>query len=216
MLRTFLILFLFNFLTNSVLAQDTLVYVQENSVMFSNKYFLYPNTKTFEHKYRTDDGQLWYGKGSYEIKKNKLFLNFKKNLNAINKDSLIKKKYDALKNDSLTIIFLENKTEPSVGTIVHNKMEYSTNFDGIIKISKKVFNKNDLIEVKYSELDKIELNNIDELNTITIMNIFEDIHYESDFQRILKIRNDILISEDFYGTSTKERVKFILISERIN
>ncbi len=199
-----------------MLAQDTLVYVQENSIMFSNQYFLYPNTKTFEHKYKTDDGQLWYGKGSYEIKKSKLFLNFEKNLNEINKDSLIKKKYDAVKKDTLTIIFIENKTEPSVGTIVHNKMEYATNFDGIIKISKKVFNKNDLIEVKYSELDKIELNNIDELNTITIMNIFEDIHYESDFQRILKIRKDVIISEDFYGTSKDENVKFILISERTN
>ena len=210
MLQNFLILFLFYFLTNNVLAQDTLVYVQENSLMFTNEYFLYPNTKTFEHKYKTDDGQLWYGKGYYEIKKNKLFLNFEKNPNAINKDSLIKKKYDAVKKDSLTIIFLENRTEPSVGTIVHNKMEYHTNFDGIIKISKKVFNNNDLIEVKYSELDKIQLNNIDELNTITIMNIFEDIHYESDFQRILKIRNDILISEDFYGTSRKKRVKFVI------
>lgn len=203
-------------MTNNVLAQDTLVYVQENSVMFTNEYFLYPNTKTFEHKYKTDDGQLWYGKGSYKIKKGELFLSFDRLPNEINKDSLVKKEYNSVKSDSLTVIFLENKIEPSVGSILHNNIEYTSNFDGIIKIPKKRIKNNDLIEIKYSELDKIELNNIDELNSITIMNIFENIHYESGFQRILKIRKDILISEDFYGTSKNENVKFILISKKTN
>ena len=64
---------LFNFLlvTIKMFDQDTLVYSQKNSFMFSNKYLLFPKTNKFEHVFKTDDGQTWFGKGTYTIKKTK-------------------------------------------------------------------------------------------------------------------------------------------------
>mgnify|MGYP006203366907 CR=1 FL=1 len=75
-------------------AQDTLVYSQKNSVMFSNKYLLFPKTNKFEHVFKTDDGQTWFGKGTYTIKKNKIILNFGDSEENIKSETQIEKIYD--------------------------------------------------------------------------------------------------------------------------
>lgn len=57
-------------------AQDSLVYTQSNSVMFSNRYVFF-NDGTFKHYFHTDDGRVWYGVGKFTDKGRKRTLNFK-------------------------------------------------------------------------------------------------------------------------------------------
>lgn len=48
---------------------------QTKSSLFTNKYVFY-SYGTFKHFYRTDDGQLWYGQGTYTDKGKKRVLRF--------------------------------------------------------------------------------------------------------------------------------------------
>lgn len=57
-------------------AQDSLTVKQYKSVMFFNEYVFYSPIYTFTHTYQTDDGQIWYGTGTYEDKGRKRILSF--------------------------------------------------------------------------------------------------------------------------------------------
>lgn len=56
-------------------SQDSITYTQSNSKMFSNNYVFFKNG-TFKHYYETDDGQYWYGIGTYTDKGRKRILEF--------------------------------------------------------------------------------------------------------------------------------------------
>jgi len=56
-------------------SQDSITYTQSNSIMFSNKYVFFKNG-TFKHYYQTDDGQYWYGIGTFIDKGCKRILKF--------------------------------------------------------------------------------------------------------------------------------------------
>jgi hypothetical protein len=63
----FVICFLLPF---SLLGQDTALYCQQNASMFSDCYTFYKASPTdkcgsFEHIAYTDDGQVWFGKGTF-------------------------------------------------------------------------------------------------------------------------------------------------------
>jgi hypothetical protein len=58
-------------------AQDTLNYRQKDASLFSNTYAFYSNG-TFEHFFRTDDFQTWYGRGHYKSFRNRYQLTFEK------------------------------------------------------------------------------------------------------------------------------------------
>lgn len=70
---------------HTIFAQDTLYYFQEDQFLFSNIYQLYPNSQTFEHWFRTDDFQTWYGRGSYTVKNKKLTFKFDASIDTCNK-----------------------------------------------------------------------------------------------------------------------------------
>ena len=198
-------------------AQDTLVFTQKNSAMFSNKYFLYPKSKTFEHKFLTDDLQIWYGKGTYEILKGKLYLNFGDSEKGIKDENRITKIYDqSTKSDTLTIKFFDKTQNPPIGHIKFDSEYFYTDFDhGTIRIPKNKFgqSENPVVETFIQgSLINIDLNKISELNTLKISanDIYSHYHFESNFERILKYKNDELTSYDFYNTTNKRKVIFIL------
>lgn len=198
-------------------AQDTLVFSQENSSLFSNKYFLYPKSKTFEHKFKTDDGQLWYGKGTYEIKKKKLILSFGDSEKGIKDDNKITKIYDRNNNtDTLLVEIFDKKLNSSSGHIKFKEKYFYGGFDnGIIKIPKSIFEniENPIVETFIQgSLVNIELTKITELNILKIsaFDIYSYYHFESNFERILTFNNDELNSDDFYNTTNKRKVKFII------
>ncbi|MCW3084855.1 MAG: hypothetical protein JWP12_2221 [Bacteroidetes bacterium] len=61
--------------------QDTARYSQENASLFSNVYTFVKDKKTdvagiFYQEGFTDDGQTWYGKGTFRETKNKFYLDF--------------------------------------------------------------------------------------------------------------------------------------------
>jgi hypothetical protein len=111
--------------------QDSMVVFQQGASMFSNKYIFYRSSPfsddyysgTFKHYYETDDGQTWYGHGTYTDKGNKRILRF---------------------------------GDPDLTT-------------------------------------KLE---------------FGKIHYESNFERSLKISGKRFLSKDYYGTTRKKMVVF--------
>ncbi|MEW7280576.1 hypothetical protein ABW636_18465 [Aquimarina sp. 2201CG1-2-11] len=197
-------------------AQDTLVFSQQNSSMFSNKYFLYPKSKTFEHKFKTDDGQLWYGKGTYKINKGKLFLSFGDSEKDIKKENRIVKIYDQTKKtDTLIVKFIDKKQNPSSGHIKFKEEYFYSDFDsGTVKIPKNRFKKidNPIVETFIQgSLINIELTKLSELKflKITAYDIYSYYHFESNFERVLKFQNDKIISADFYNTVNKRKVKFV-------
>ncbi len=198
-------------------AQDTLVFSQENSSMFSNKYFLYPKSKTFEHKFKTDDGQLWYGKGTYEIKRKKLFLSFGDSEKEIKDENRITKIYDRTnKTDTLLVEILDKKPNSSSGHIKFKEKYFYGDFEnGIVKISKSIFEniENPIVETFIQgSLLNIELTKISELSVlkITSYDIYSHYHFESNFERVLTFKNNILKSDDDYNTTNKRKVKFKL------
>lgn len=137
MKKTILLIgFLFTILSHS---QEKLDYSQKDACMFSNHYYLYPATNTFEHEFRTDDAQTWYGYGTYTIKGGKIILEFE--------DSNEKRKPE-----------------------------------------EDVFINPDGTESRWSY----------------------PIHYESNFTRVLKYNGTTITSPDYYYTSKKKKVKFIL------
>lgn len=220
-MKKIVLFLLFIFTTIDLSAQDTLVYSQKNSVMFSNKYFLYPKLKTFEHKFRTDDGQLWYGKGKYEIKKGKLFLYFGDSEKEIKKMNRISKIYNkSKKSDTLFVRFFDEKYKEPLGHIILNGKYFFPSYENrIVKIAKSEFNQdeNPSIEVYIQGTTvKIELIKLSELSTIEISayDIYGAYHFESNFDRMLKYSRDILTSDDFYHTTRKRRVKFILENDK--
>lgn len=56
-------------------SQDSIIFTQSKSRMFSNQYVFFKDG-TFKHYYQTDDGQFWYGKGTFTDKRNKRILKF--------------------------------------------------------------------------------------------------------------------------------------------
>ncbi|MBI1307744.1 MAG: hypothetical protein GC181_14165 [Bacteroidetes bacterium] len=70
------------FLTvGQLFGQDTTTYRQANASMFSNNYTFIKQNKsdnsgTFNQRTRTDDGQYWYGQGTFEENKQKIYLTF--------------------------------------------------------------------------------------------------------------------------------------------
>ena len=54
---------------------DSIIYHQENSFLFSNTYTFY-NEGTFEHDFRDDTFGIWFGTGTYSDKRNKRILKF--------------------------------------------------------------------------------------------------------------------------------------------
>ncbi len=197
-------------------AQDTLVFSQKESSMFSNKYYLFPKSKTFEHKFKTDDAQIWYGKGTYEIEKGKLYLSFGDSEKNIKKLNQITKIYDYQNNsDSLTIVIYDEKYGQRTAFIKKNDKTFYSDFEGIIKISKDDFSneENQIIEVFIQGSNvNIELTEIVQLKTIKISayDIYSYYHFESNFERILKYTNNELESNDYYNTTKNRKVKFEL------
>ncbi len=215
-MKKLLLLLIFMLTIMSLKAQDTLTFSQKNSSMFSNKYFLYPKSKTFEHKYMTDDLQIWYGKGTYEILKGKIHLNFgdsEKDIKAINQ---ITKIYDNKKlTDTLTIKIYDDKYDIQTAFIKRNGKTIYSNFEGIIKLPKEelINETNPFLEIFIQgSYSKIELKNIVELNIIKInaYDIYSYYHFESNFERILKYRNNELVSGDYYNTTNNQKVIFEL------
>jgi len=211
-----LLLLIFVLIITNLSAQDTLVFSQENSAMFSNKYMLYPKSNTFEHKYMTDDLQIWYGKGTYEIRKRKIILSFGDSEKDIKKTNQITKIYDNQNiTDSLTIVIYDEKYGQSIAFIKKNGKTIYSDFDGIIKISKDDFRneENPIIEAFIQGSDvNIELTSIAQLKTIKISayDIYRYYHFESNFERILKYKNNQLESNDYYNTTNNRKVKFEL------
>lgn len=209
MKHLFFIISLF-FISKSILAQNTIVFSQENSVLFSNKYILYPNLKTFEHKYSTDDGQLWYGKGTYNINGNKITFNFK-NSNNYN-PVLINCYYNSkINSDSISIKFFDESKKNVISSFVKiNYNVFNSAFDGIISIKKSVVKSNP-IKFYHNGIEQIiNVKNIENLDSIEILgcNLVGLVHYESNFTRILKYENNSIISKDFYNTTNKRKVYF--------
>lgn len=56
-------------------AQDSVEVYQEKARLFSNYYVFLPNN-TFRHYFWTDDGQEWYGTGTFKDKGKKRLLRF--------------------------------------------------------------------------------------------------------------------------------------------
>ncbi|GAL82667.1 hypothetical protein JCM19274_2946 [Algibacter lectus] len=198
-------------------AQDTLVFSQENSSMFSNKYFLYPESKTFEHKFNTDDGQLWYGKGTYKIKKKKLFLSFGDSEKEIKDENRITKIYDPInKTDTLLVEIIDKKLNSASGHIKFKEEYFYGDFEnGTVEIPKSKFEniENPIVETFIQgSLINIELTRISELSVlkITAFDIYNNYHFESNFERILTFSSDELKTKDFYNTTNKRKVKFIM------
>ncbi|SHK38201.1 hypothetical protein SAMN04488007_2908 [Maribacter aquivivus] len=208
---------IFVFISMQLFAQDTLVFSQENSSMFSNRYFLNPESKTFEHKYNTDDGQLWYGEGNYEIKRNRLFLRFGDSEKAIKSDNQITKIYDRVnKTDTLIVQIIDTQEDFAFVHIKYNEEYFYGDLDnGLVKIPKSKFKdiENPIVQTSLQgSLISIELTEISELNFIKITGI--DIntiyHFESNFKRNLSFKKNKLKSKDFYNTSKKKKVIFIV------
>ncbi|UII77849.1 hypothetical protein LV716_08775 [Flagellimonas sp. HMM57] len=215
MKKSFL-LFIFVLIISQLSAQDTLVFSQENSLMFSNKYYLYPKSKTFEHKFKTDDGQIWYGKGAYKIDGGKLFLSFGDSEKEIKIENRITKIYDqSKKTDTLIVKFNDLKQNQISGYIKFKEEYFYVDFDnGTIKIPKSKFKKVDDPTVEtfiQGSLVNIELTKLAELKylKITTSDIYSYYHFESNFKRILKFSNNEIISADFYNTTNKRKVKFV-------
>jgi hypothetical protein len=211
-----LLLLIFVLTIMNLSAQDTLTFSQTNSSMFSNKYYLYPKSKTFEHKYMTDDLQIWYGKGKYEIIKGKLHLNFGDSEKNIKEVSKISKIYDKSNfSDTLKIQFYNKSNTPSLGIINYDDKNIYSDDDGIITIPKNNFESENQQTIKTfilgSEVN-IELNNLKELNTINIFayELFINYHFESNFKRVLDFKEDELFSSDYYYTTNKRKVIFEL------
>ena len=198
-------------------AQDTLVFSQENSSMFSNRYFLNTESKTFEHKYKTDDGQLWYGEGKYEIKRNRLCLHFEDSEKAIKSENQIIKIYDRVnKTDTLTVQIIDTQADFAFVHIKYNEEYFYGDLDnGLVKIPKNKFKdiENPIIQtsIQGSPL-AIELTEISDLNfiKITAIDINTIYHFESNFKRNLSFKKNKLKSKDFYNTSKKRKVIFIV------
>lgn len=71
-----LLLTLISMLTlQNTYSQDSIVYTQKNSVMFSNRYVFFKDG-TFKHYFHTDDGRVWYGVGKFTDKGRKRILKF--------------------------------------------------------------------------------------------------------------------------------------------
>lgn len=66
---------LFTSTIDEAAAQDSTIVYQENARMFSNKYIFYSNGK-FRHFFLTDDGQVWYGVGTYKDQNENRILRF--------------------------------------------------------------------------------------------------------------------------------------------
>jgi len=216
MKKQFLILTLI-LISMQLLAQDTLVFSQKNSSMFSNKYYLIPESKVFEHKYNTDDGQLWYGKGAYEIKRNKLFLSFKDSEKAIKSKNQITKIYDQVnKTDTLVVQIIDTNEDFTFVHIKYNEEYFYGDLDnGLVKIPKSKFKdiENPIVQTSLQgSFIAIELTKISELNLIKItgFDINTIYHFESNFKRNLSFNKNELKSKDFYNISKKKKVKFIL------
>jgi hypothetical protein len=206
-----------------LLAQDTLVFSQKNSAMFSNKYFLYPKSKTFEHKFKTDDGQIWYGKGTYKIKKRKLFLSFGDSEKGIKEINRITKIYSESKiTDTLIVRFFDKIENPPIGHIKFKSEYFYTGIEGgLVKIPKSKFEnkQNPIVETFIQRaLVNIELTNVSKLNTVEIIasHIYGIYHFESNFERVLKYRKNELKSIDFYKTTRKQRVTFVMKKTKAN
>lgn len=210
MVRKILVCAIF-FVLNVVSAQDTICFRQEASVMFTSQYLLYPATKKFEHEYRDDNGGRWYGKGSYEIKGRHIYFHFKD----AQKESLKINLYrDSLNlSETLKIRFLDTNFE----TIWPSKIQvgnqnFDSGFGGIIEIPKEIITSsgNTFTFLNNSKKESIHLENIDDLKQINILGciFFTTIHYESNFTRKLKFRNNKIISKDYYGGSDKN-VRFV-------
>lgn len=56
-------------------SQDSITFTQSKSRMFNNQYVFFKDG-TFKHYYQTDDGQFWYGKGTFTDKGHKRILKF--------------------------------------------------------------------------------------------------------------------------------------------
>ncbi|WP_405413972.1 hypothetical protein [Maribacter sp. Asnod1-A12] len=215
MKKQFLILTLI-LISKQLFAQDTLVFSQKNSSMFSNKYYLFPESKVFEHRYNTDDGQLWYGKGNYEIKRNKLFLSFRDSEKAIKSKNQIAKIYDRVNKTDTLIVQIIDKQEVAFVHIKYNEEYFYGDLDnGLVKIPKSKFKdiENPIIKTSLQGSPiAIELTEISELNFVKITGI--DIntiyHFESNFKRNLSFKKNKLKSKDFYNTSKKRKVIFIV------
>ncbi len=211
-MKPFLFLLILLFLQAKLFAQDTIVFSQENSVLFSNKYILYPKSNKFEHKFKTDDGQLWYGQGIYNVEGNKISFHFKNS----NKCNLLKVNsiYNfEEKRETIKIKFLDedNKTiSPSYIKI--NDIVFNSDFDGLISIDKSKISSN-IKSIKFfhnGEGQKIKLENIQNINAIEIIgcDFNNSVHYESNFTRTLKYNKKKIISDDFYNTTNKRKVCF--------
>lgn len=61
--------------SNRAIGQDSTVVFQEKTSLFSNQYIFFSNG-TFKHFFYTDDGQVWYGAGTYKDQSRNRVLQF--------------------------------------------------------------------------------------------------------------------------------------------
>ncbi|KGO85545.1 hypothetical protein Q765_15130 [Flavobacterium rivuli WB 3.3-2 = DSM 21788] len=194
-------------------AQDTLIYSQKDASMFSNYYYLYPKTKTFEHKFSTDDMQIWYGYGTFTIKGNKIAFVFGESYDR-HTQKRINQIYDTAKtSDTLQITFKDSASSPAFATLRYKDTFYYSDIEsGNITIPKKIFEEDPNPSIAIYGFNKLELNNLAHLKEveITMHDFFIRYHYESNFTRELIYKGNKLKSKDFYSTSRKRRVQFLL------
>ena len=213
MKQALILTLLFQFL--AVSAQDIRVYSQEDALMFTNKYTLNFDQMSFEHIYKTDDGQVWYGSGTFSMKGNSLTLSFENSSERFNAQLLIEKHFSQSKSDTLVLSFIDNYYDGFGQVEIDNKL-YTANFDGTIGIAKSSLNDNGEINIPHNGTRRIvDSCNDPFLKKVIIKGqiVFGRIHFESGFERILKIRSKTLIANDDHENSGKKSVRFKLIED---
>lgn len=187
--------------------QDTLVYANSNSKAIQDQYFLFTRTNTFEHTSTSDKLETWYGKGKYELVKNKLKLIFGDS-DRFKKTNLVKHLaiYDLpnSKNDTIIVKFLREAKTPIDGHLKFNKKLYQPDDEkGVIRLSKNIFKntENPKIEVYINnQYKEIELEKIELLRALAISHydFSETFHFESNFEKIIQVKKSDLISHSEY------------------
>jgi len=212
-MRIIIYIWIFHIYIFNVCGQKELVYSQENSTFFTNKYYFNTSTKTFKHEFATDDGQLWYGSGSYVVRKRKIVLSFKDSDRQLNTNFY----YCNEKNKFLTVFFFDRKDNKISVFVKYNDKYYYPDFEKIIKIEKKEFKEDYSPVIKIIHNGKeydIELKKIKELDTLEIKGVIDKkiIHFETNFVRELRYKKNKIISLDFYNTTKNKKVKFFCSS----
>jgi len=166
--------------TNGVLlnAQDTTRYCQENGVLFSNCYEFVRSSKglnygTFTQRTANNDGQVFYGWGTFKVKKSTIELSFSK----INTYPVIKYKNARVYSDTLYIQWYSRDNLQDFFKIKYkdstNSKTYKSNYETFtVKIPKQDL-KDNRLEL-YQGANKILEFNVNSTRTDYIIIYAED------------------------------------------